>query len=91
MPSIQLLLVLLRLIIWSFKPCYNWNAFNTYDLNMVVEMLQGVLNLIISGIPSIPKLEWWFIFCWCVLNLIISGMPSIPMTNSADCVIVGEF
>ena len=38
----------------SFKPYYNWNTFNTYDNNC--DYFQGgpqVLNLIITGIPSI--------------------------------------
>ena len=37
-----------------------------------------VLNLIITGIPSIPKTSYDFMY-WCgqVLNLIITGIPSI--------------
>ena len=41
---------------YSFKPYYNWNVFNTiaYMKTMFVE--HGVLNLILTGIPSILKL-----------------------------------
>ena len=41
----------------SFKPYYNWNTFNTLDLNQVEKYLCIVLNLIITGIPSILK-KW---------------------------------
>ena len=38
----------------SFKPYYNWNTFNT--LNKEYEQkVREVLNLIITGIPSIQK------------------------------------
>ena len=37
----------------------------------------GVLNLIISGMPSIPPIIKNFHTTSVVLNLIISGMPSI--------------
>ena len=36
----------------SFKPYYNWNAFNTEKKESMIEMLR-VLNLIITGMPSI--------------------------------------
>ena len=36
----------------SFKPCYKWNTFNTMNLLRRTK-LQEVLNLVISGIPSI--------------------------------------
>ena len=36
-----------------------------------------VLNLVISGIPSIPKVEATFTHIYEVLNLVISGIPSI--------------
>ena len=40
----------------SFKPYYNWNTFNTAD--SVVSNIRDyeVLNLIITGIPSIHKI-----------------------------------
>ena len=38
----------------------------------------GVLNLIITGIPSIHRLSQDIIDSFDVLNLIITGMPSIP-------------
>ena len=39
-----------------FKPYYNWNTFNT-NLQFLYTMLtQKVLNLIITGIPSIHNL-----------------------------------
>ena len=38
----------------SFKPCYKWNTFNTYDSEEeVLYVINEVLNLVISGIPSI--------------------------------------
>ena len=68
---------------WSFKPYYNWNAFNTYVVNRelycglkcfkpyynwntfntaeemkkTVDQRKEVLNLIITGIPSILSPE----------------------------------
>ena len=41
-----------------FKPCYKWNTFNTdwrYGFRNGEKFC--VLNLIITGIPSIPRLE----------------------------------
>ena len=40
-------------------------------------MVGYVLNLIITGIPSIPKAENPFSVNFLVLNLIITGIPSI--------------
>ena len=42
----------------GFKPCYKWNTFNTKKENLekVMEILK-VLNLVISGIPSILKMN----------------------------------
>ena len=37
----------------SFKPCYKWNTFNTGIGGVVIAGLGYVLNLVISGIPSI--------------------------------------
>ena len=37
----------------SFKPCYKWNTFNTRDLSWSYIWWCLVLNLVISGIPSI--------------------------------------
>ena len=38
----------------SFKPYYNWNTFNTEVVELSQELkTQWVLNLIITGIPSI--------------------------------------
>ena len=39
---------------------------------------EGVLNLIINGIPSILKIIKAQVFPVLVLNLIINGIPSIP-------------
>ena len=36
-----------------FKPYYNWNTFNTVIIEFVGSMGRKVLNLIITGIPSI--------------------------------------
>ena len=61
-----------------FKPCYKWNAFNTKNKIADFNGTTEVLNLIITGIPSIPanamkdmpkEIK--------VLNLVISGIPSI--------------
>ena len=62
----------------GFKPCYKWNTFNTIRNKKFNKVRVLVLNLVISGIPSIlfdedviveEKGE--------VLNLVISGTPSI--------------
>ena len=38
----------------SFKPCYKWNTFNTFRNDMTEDEIRYmVLNLVISGIPSI--------------------------------------
>ena len=37
----------------GFKPCYKWNTFNTLGLVAGVVVGGIVLNLVISGIPSI--------------------------------------
>ena len=43
--------------ICSFKPYYNWNTFNTENkLKDITKGMRLVLNLVISGIPSIPLL-----------------------------------
>ena len=41
----------------SFKPCYKWNAFNTGYHQPVVKYSFEVLNLVISGMPSILENE----------------------------------
>ena len=42
----------------SFKPCYKWNTFNTRHKNRSLYIwYQKVLNLVISGIPSILYLD----------------------------------
>ena len=38
-----------------FKPYYNWNTFNTQLINGLSDANIDVLNLIITGIPSIPR------------------------------------
>ena len=38
----------------GFKPYYNWNTFNTDYSVQLGRAAVGVLNLIITGIPSIP-------------------------------------
>ena len=67
-------------IVYSFKPYYKWNTFNTYDDYMLDEYLSDVLNLIINGIPSIPSMVIARPEINKVLNLIINGIPSIPQT-----------
>ena len=39
----------------SFKPYYNWNTFNTSSVSLLTYVQPPVLNLIITGIPSIQK------------------------------------
>ena len=41
------------MLLESFKPCYKWNTFNTVIAQEVEKVLPEVLNLVISGIPSI--------------------------------------
>ena len=62
----------------SFKPYYNWNTFNTQIYVLYVNTYNMVLNLIITGIPSILKDQNMFTDNVSeVLNLIITGIPSI--------------
>ena len=63
----------------SFKPYYNWNTFNTSAQGVAyIKVYVGVLNLIITGIPSIPKDSYKKLLSRSiVLNLIITGIPSI--------------
>ena len=65
-------------ILGSFKPYYNWNTFNTTWRDGWICAWYRVLNLIITGIPSIQESK---ILCSYinvkVLNLIITGIPSI--------------
>ena len=42
----------LNQVVIRFKPCYKWNTFNTRD-ELVSGLESLVLNLVISGIPSI--------------------------------------
>ena len=37
---------------YSFKPCYKWNTFNTI-VSIISQWRDKVLNLVINGIPSI--------------------------------------
>ena len=56
MPSIQIKWKNLEMVMnLSFKPCYNWNAFNTTAVGIAPVCFASVLNLIINGIPSILK------------------------------------
>ena len=42
----------------SFKPYYKWITFNTYDLFLQLNgRIDGVLNLIINGLPSILQAD----------------------------------
>ena len=52
---------------------------------MPKDLVRGVLNLVISGIPSIRirSIRIWKRM-WYVLNLIISGLPSIPWTDGSE-------
>ena len=42
----------------GFKPCYKWNTFNTYQNGKSIFEKSEVLNLVISGIPSILYLAF---------------------------------
>ena len=63
----------------SFKPCYKWNTFNTQkSVGGNFYKIRRVLNLVISGIPSIRfKGSKERVVIGNVLNLVISGIPSI--------------
>ena len=61
----------------GFKPYYNWNTFNTYIAKHERDVNHWVLNLIITGIPSIPLKADSMDDLLYVLNLIITGIPSI--------------
>ena len=42
-----------QMITYGFKPYYNWNTFNTGSTQYMALKMDRVLNLIITGIPSI--------------------------------------
>ena len=46
-------------MIKGFKPYYNWNTFNTAEFKKYEHLLDVVLNLIITGIPSIQTKRRW--------------------------------
>ena len=51
-------ILLLNLVgYFCFKPCYKWITFNTLEVCISLTLLRGktVLNLVINGLPSIPK------------------------------------
>ena len=60
-----------------FKPYYNWNTFNTLFSKTSSFCSIIVLNLIITGIPSILRANIIKKRALHVLNLIITGIPSI--------------
>ena len=68
--------LILNSLIICFKPYYNWNTFNTL-LKFKNLYRNRVLNLIITGIPSILGGFNMIKFKKGVLNLIITGIPSI--------------
>ena len=43
----------IKLIIFSFKPCYKWITFNTPYKTIGMRTVMIVLNLVINGLPSI--------------------------------------
>ena len=66
----------------GFKPYYNWNTFNT-NLGELVGPAIKVLNLIITGIPSILTGRITEAINEAkVLNLIITGIPSILLQTA---------
>ena len=44
--------------LYGFKPCYKWNAFNTTLIEVLHDTFDRVLNLVISGMPSIRRLNY---------------------------------
>gem|GEM_PF-3112757 len=68
----------------SFKPCYKWNTFNTQVKANLMEK-NGVLNLVINGIPSIPLRPKLKANDFSVLNLVINGIPSILSMKYLAC------
>ena len=76
------------LIMMSFKPCYKWNTFNTDEENIYETKKEvKVLNLVISGIPSIQKMRNGYEFnnvsfkpCykWNTFNTRIPDMINLP-------------
>ena len=69
MPSIPLMIVRTCYNIGSFKPYYNWNAFNTDRQRELDESVVKVLNLIITGMPSIPLILIRVLILWLVNSL----------------------
>ena len=104
-------------MLWSFKPCYKWNTFNTHlEIWLVLNQKrfkpcykwntfntrvnvdgdfygEGVLNLVISGIPSIllDKMQVIYLQNTSVLNLVISGIPSILQMTGVFCITCFSF
>ena len=76
------LIKIIGVLMIGFKPYYNWNTFNTSFIIFITSFVYLVLNLIITGIPSIPPLRYYEYNADIedeVLNLIITGIPSIPI------------
>ena len=78
-PSILILDITCEVGLFSFKPYYNWNTFNTAKGLSDRKGIEKVLNLIITGIPSIHIYHLLHNNLIYVLNLIITGIPSIPL------------
>ena len=70
----------------GFKPYYNWNTFNTKLEEAFDGYQRKVLNLIITGIPSIRLGFFSAKGAPYVLNLIITGIPSIPGVNPVQVI-----
>ena len=52
------LTILQGILVAGFKPYYKWITFNTYDLFLQLNgRIDGVLNLIINGLPSILQAD----------------------------------
>ena len=54
--------------------------YDSYDDDFICPVMDNVLNLIINGLPSIPKgydIGRMVVGISAVLNLIINGLPSI--------------
>ena len=68
---------------YGFKPCYKWNTFNTEKLKEFLKKFnKNVLNLVISGIPSILSVSSPFgEHPMDVLNLVLIGFFNIVISR----------
>ena len=87
----QLAKVIATVFTFCFKPYYNWNTFNTNWLFCYDRINTMVLNLIITGIPSILGFGVAGVVGVSVLNLIITGIPSILQMKQISLILTVLF